>query len=53
MPMEVLVVQAGVERRHRIEVSGRETVVTLDLESVAEPDRVVLDPDGWVLEGGR
>jgi aminopeptidase N len=52
VPMELLVVQDGREHRSRVEVSGRETVLRVDLPTGSAPSRVVLDPDGWVLKGG-
>ena len=53
MPVELLVVQDGVESRHRVSVAGRVTEATLRLPGASEPSRVVLDPDGWVLKGVR
>jgi aminopeptidase N len=50
-PMEVLVEQDGRRIVREIEVTGRETVVTLELPGRSAPTRVVLDPDGWVLKG--
>jgi hypothetical protein len=49
--MEVLVEQDGRRIVREIEVTGRETVVTLELPGRSAPTRVVLDPDGWVLKG--
>jgi aminopeptidase N len=38
--------------RRQIEVEGRETTIRIEgLDT--EPDTVMLDPDGWVLKGGR
>ena len=53
MPLQLLVVQGGEEHLSNIQVSGRETVIRIDLPGAAEPSRVVLDPDGWVLKGSR
>ena len=51
MPMQLLVVRGGEERRLAIEVSGRESVVRLRLPDGPAPNRVELDPDGWILRG--
>jgi aminopeptidase N len=52
VPMEVEFAVGAETIRRQIEVEGRETMVRIEgLE--AEPDAVVLDPDGWVLKGGR
>jgi hypothetical protein len=51
--MEVAVLQGGVEHRSRVVVSGRETVLEIEVPGGAPPTRATLDPDGWVLKGGR
>jgi aminopeptidase N len=53
VPMELLVEQDGREIVSEIEVSGRESVLTVALPGSAAPSRVVLDPDGWVLKSLR
>ena len=53
MPMQLLVVQGGDEHLSNIQVSGRETVIRIELPGAAEPSRVVLDPDSWILKGSR
>jgi len=52
VPMEVEFVVDGETIRRQIEVEGRETTVRIEGLG-AEPDAVVLDPDHWVLKGGR
>jgi aminopeptidase N len=53
IPMELLVEQDGREIVSEIEVSGRESVLTVELPGSAAPSRVVLDPAGWVLKSLR
>ena len=48
---DLVVQQDGREHRSRIETAGRETVIRVDLPGLRRPERVVLDPDGWVLKG--
>jgi aminopeptidase N len=48
---ELLVVQEGQELRFPVLMEGRETVTRVELPGTAAPQRVVLDPDGWVLKG--
>jgi aminopeptidase N len=52
VPMEILVVSGGENLRRSIEVTEREQ--TFRFENLpSEPMEVLLDPDGWVLDGGR
>ena len=53
MPMQLLVVQGGEEHVSNIQLSGRQTVIRVELPGAAAPSRVVLDPDGWILKGSR
>lgn len=52
MPMELAVTSGGDEVRSRIEVLGRETVINIEMRG-SEPTSIILDPDGWVLKGGK
>ena len=51
--LPLLVVQGGDEHLSNIQVSGRETVIRMELPGAAEPSQVVLDPDSWILKGSR
>jgi hypothetical protein len=48
MPVEFDFVTAGRTWREKAEVSGRRTV--LRFASPAAAQRVIIDPDGWVLK---
>jgi aminopeptidase N len=52
VPVEVEVTAGGRSERERIELRDRETTVRLRW-SGPRPDRIILDPDGWVLAGGN
>ncbi len=49
MPATVALVTRGADVRRDIELSGAVTTVRVDADR--EPERVVLDPDGWILKG--
>jgi aminopeptidase N len=51
VPTELLVVQRGRELRFPVLIEGRDTVTRVALPDATPPQRVVLDPDGWVLKG--
>jgi aminopeptidase N len=48
LPLELEITTARGSVRHRVEVTGRRTETSVQLD--AAPVTVALDPDGWVLE---
>ena len=48
-PLDLVARSAGRDLRRRVEVSQRETTVVWEMS--AEPERLLVDPDGWVLKG--
>jgi len=51
MPVEIEVRGAGHQARGTLELAGATSVLRLPFPGAEPPDEVVVDPEGWLLEG--
>lgn len=51
MPVQIVAHQGGQTVSGTLQLSGPESVLRLELPGDAPPDRIELDPDGWLLKG--